>query len=376
MLRGVAGIGKTALAREIAAQAQARGWRTLRVDATEAGRPYPVVSALAERLLLDDAGLLDQVADPARNVLALLTRLAAPARPLPGPLGRHQVVGAIRRLLHAAAGGAPLLLHVDDVHLADDADSDALMQLAIGGGTLGLLLCMRPVARGCALDRGLARLQRAGALQLIELAPLDEDECRRLVQRAAPHVLNEALVARVLDAAQGHPFAAIELARCAATAGDGRLPATTAEAVLARLCDVPAPALMLLKWMALCGDAFEVALVEALATAAQTPPMAALDAALMALGIPPDIPSFEDLMDQGIEYMAAQAASQISIPPEVIEEAKKLDKYAGWVDVDIEALTRQHVGMLSADSVSGSWVTVTGSAATSGTFRGKRESAQ
>jgi hypothetical protein len=63
----------------------------------------------------------------------------------------------------------------------------------------------------------------------------------------------------------------------------------------------------------------------------------ALDAALMALGIPPDVPSFEDLMDQGIEYLAAQAASQISIPPEVIEEAKKLDQYAGWADVDIEA---------------------------------------
>ncbi|MCC7546305.1 MAG: hypothetical protein IT532_00920 [Burkholderiales bacterium] len=181
-----------------------------------------------------------------------------------------------------------MLLHVDDAHLADDADTDALMQLAIGGGALGLLLCMRPVPRGCALDRALARLQRAGALRLIEMAPLDEDECRRLVQRAAPHVLDEALVARVLDAAQGNPFAAIELARCAATAGEDRLPSSTAEAVLARLCDVPAPALMLLKWLALCGDAIEVALVEALAAAAQTPPMEALDAALMECVLVPE----------------------------------------------------------------------------------------
>jgi hypothetical protein len=67
----------------------------------------------------------------------------------------------------------------------------------------------------------------------------------------------------------------------------------------------------------------------------------ALDAALMALGIPPEVPSFEDLMDQGIEYLAAQAASQISIPPEVIEEAKKLDQYAGWAEIDIEAKLKE-----------------------------------
>jgi hypothetical protein len=43
-------------------------------------------------------------------------------------------------------------------------------------------------------------------------------------------------------------------------------------------------------------------------------------------------------------------------------------------DVDIEMLTRQHVGKLSADSVSGSWLSISGNATVSGTFRGKRES--
>jgi len=281
VLRGPAGIGKSALAREIAAQAQARGWHTLRIEAAEAGRAYPVLSGLAERLLLAERALLDRVGEAARQVLALLTPLAAPAPPLPGPLGRHQVVGAVRRLLLAASGGAELLLQVDDAHLADDADADALMQLAVTGGALGLLLCLRPVGADSALGRGLARLQAAGALQLLDLGPLDEDECRRLVQRAAPAPLDDALLARVLAAAQGHPFAAIELARCAAAARDGRLPASTAEAVLARLCDVPDQALALLKWLALCGDAFDVALVESLAPAAQAGAMATLDAALM-----------------------------------------------------------------------------------------------
>ncbi|MPZ49136.1 MAG: hypothetical protein GEU75_07530 [Dehalococcoidia bacterium] len=77
----------------------------------------------------------------------------------------------------------------------------------------------------------------------------------------------------------------------------------------------------------------------------------ALDAALLALGIPPDIPSFEDLMDQGIEYLAAQAASQISIPPEVIEQAKQLNQYAGWADVDIEAKLKQEAEAAIKDNL-------------------------
>lgn len=288
VLRGPGGIGKTALAREIATRAEACGWATLHIEAEEAGRAYPVVSAIAERLLLGERALLDRVGDPARNVLALLTPLAGPARPLPGPLGRHQVVGAIRRLLLACAGGAELLLQVDDVHLADDADTDALMQLAVTGGPLGLLLCTRPVAADSVLGRGLARLQGAGALQVIDLTPLDDIECRRLVQRATHGPLDDALVSRLVAAAQGHPFAAIALARGAMAARDGRLPTSTAEAVVARLCDVPDQALTLLKWLALCGDAFDVALVETLAGVAQVPAMPALDAALVEGVVMPD----------------------------------------------------------------------------------------
>lgn len=288
VLRGPAGIGKTALACQIAAMAHARHWCTLRVDAADLGRAYPVVSTIAERLLLEDRALLDRVGEGAHSVLALLTSLATPAKPLPGPLGRHQVVGAIRRLLVASAGGAERLLQVDDAHLADDADTDVLMQLIMTAGALGVLLCTRPVATDSALGRGLARLHRAGALQLVDLEPLDDDECRRLVQRAAPAPLDDALMSRVLGAAQGHPFAAIELARCAAAARDANLPASTAEAVIARLCDVPASALSLLNWLALCGEAFDVTLVETLAPAAQAPTMPALDAALMEGVLVPD----------------------------------------------------------------------------------------
>jgi DNA-binding SARP family transcriptional activator len=280
VLRGPAGIGKSALGAEIAAQARARGWRTLRVQAMASGRAYAVVAAVGERLLLQDRALLDRIGQAAHAVLAQLTPLAAPAQPLPGPLGRHQVVGALRRLLLAWGAGDEVLLHVDDVHLADDADVDVLLQIAMAGAPVCLLLGVRPPAPASALARGMSRLEQAGALQVLQVQALDDDECRRLVQRAAPAPLNAQTMAHVLRAAQGNPFASIELARCAAAARDERLPANTAQAVLARLCDVPEPVLELLKWLALGGEHVELDTVEALAEAAQTPALPALDAAL------------------------------------------------------------------------------------------------
>ena len=170
------------------------------------GRAYALVTAIAERLLLDDRAALDRIGDAARNVLGLLTPLAAPSRPLPGPLGRHQVLGAIRRLLVASAGGDELLLQVDDVHLAGDADVDVLMQLAMGGAPVCLLLGLRPTASDSVLARGIARLHAAGALQLLELGPLDDDECRRLVQRAASAPLDAEFAARVVGGGTGQPL--------------------------------------------------------------------------------------------------------------------------------------------------------------------------
>jgi DNA-binding SARP family transcriptional activator/tetratricopeptide (TPR) repeat protein len=288
VLRGPGGIGKSALGREIAGQARDRGWHVRRVQATGSGRAYALVAAIAEQLLLDDHAPLDRIGEAARSVLGLLTPLAAPARPLPGPLGRHQVVGAIRRLLVAAAGGADVLLQVDDAQLAGDADVDVLMQLAMSGPPLCLLLGVRPPTADSTLGRGIARLQAGGALKPLDIGPLDDEECRRLVQRASTSPLAAETVARVVGAAQGNPFAAIELSRCAASAHDGRLPASTAQAVLDRLCDVPGEAQALLPWLALCGDSFELATTEAIAGLAQASAMLALDAALTAGVLVPD----------------------------------------------------------------------------------------
>ncbi|MDP2659616.1 MAG: hypothetical protein Q8R28_02650 [Dehalococcoidia bacterium] len=50
-----------------------------------------------------------------------------------------------------------------------------------------------------------------------------------------------------------------------------------------------------------------------------------LDATLVSMGIPPDIPNLDELMDQGLDYMAQQAVAQIGIPEEV---QKQIGPYA------------------------------------------------
>ena len=282
VLRGPAGIGKSAMCHEVAGQAGARGWTVWRVDAVEVGRAYAVITAVVERLILQDRHLLDRISRQDRAVLAMLSAQAAPAIPLSGPLGRHQVVGAVRRLLLAGSAGPAILLQIDDAHLADDADVDVLVQLAASGAPLCIFLATRPIAAGSALARGLTRLQRSGVVQLLELGPLDEQECQALVACAAATALPQALVVRLARAAEGNPFAAIELARCASADTQKSLPGSAAEAITARLCEVPDAALALLKWLALSGDEFDVGLIEALCEEGQLPPHEALEAALAA----------------------------------------------------------------------------------------------
>jgi DNA-binding SARP family transcriptional activator len=281
VLRATAGMGKSALCREVGAMSQARGWQVLRIDAVDTGQTYGTTAAIAERLILAQRDMLDHVGAPARAVLARLSPLAAPGDPLPGALGRHQVVGALRRLLLAWAGGADLLLQVDDAHLIDDADVDVLLQLATAGPPLCLLLCSRPVAPDSALAQGLARLLRAGVLRELPLPAMDAADSRRL----ARHALGTAappddVVDHIVQASEGHPFAIIELARCAGRQPQAALPASAAEAITERLCDVPPDTLVLLRWLALCGDELDAPTVDAMAQLAGLTSLSALDHAL------------------------------------------------------------------------------------------------
>ncbi|MHB9092219.1 MAG: hypothetical protein ACYC7H_12455, partial [Chloroflexota bacterium] len=59
-----------------------------------------------------------------------------------------------------------------------------------------------------------------------------------------------------------------------------------------------------------------------------------LDAALVSMGIPPDIPNLDQLMNEGLDYLAQQTLSQIGLPPEVLNQT---GPYAGMLLSEAEA---------------------------------------
>ncbi len=106
VLRGAAGIGKTAICRRLLELAKNDGWGTVFIAPGDAARPYAVVAEITEQLLRADRRLLEQLSAHARSVLAAVTPLALPAASLPGPLARHEIVGALQALL-VATGPTP-----------------------------------------------------------------------------------------------------------------------------------------------------------------------------------------------------------------------------------------------------------------------------
>ncbi len=229
VVRGSAGIGKSALCRELSDRAAARGWRVLTVRATGADAPYAPIGTAIEQLLVGGRAGLDDLPVRTRSILAELSPSARPAPPLTGALTRHQVVAALRRALALRADAPPTLLRVEDAHLADEATADVLHQLVAGGGDGALLvvLAVRGELMRTSLPAGLVELTGHEATHTLTLGPLTDADVRDLV---APAVSDAADVDGIVEAAGGSPFFALELARDT-TAG---LPPTLGDAVRAR----------------------------------------------------------------------------------------------------------------------------------------------
>lgn len=65
--------------------------------------------------------------------------------------------------------------------------------------------------------------------------------------------------------------------------------------------------------------------------------VAAVDYGMAMMGLPPSLPNFDQLTDMGVDYLAAQVAEQVGVPPEVVahayeiaaESAKKMKQSRG-----------------------------------------------
>ena len=196
VLRGEAGVGKTALLRHLSTAASGcRIARTAGVE-SEMELAYAGLHALCAPML----GRLEQLPDPQRDALSTAFGLSA------GPPPDRFLVGlAVLSLLADAAEEQPLLIMVDDAQWLDRVSAQTLAFVArrLLAERLGLVFALRESGDEHVLE-GLPELVIEG---------LAADEARLLLDTSIAGPLDERVKARILGEARGNPLALIELPR-------------------------------------------------------------------------------------------------------------------------------------------------------------------
>ena len=282
LVRGPMGIGKSAFCREVIGRARAAGWRVISVAATPTGAPYGPIGAAIEQLLVDGRTWLDAVPERTRSILAQLSPLARPASPVQGGLTRHHILAALLRALALSGPGSSTVLCVEDAHLLDEATADALHQLvaASGGDPLLVMLPYRAEWIRTSLPHGIVELGRGDRTLSLQLGPLMDGEIAELVNLAAATLPAPEALARVVDAADGNPFFALELTRALASRANDALPQTVRQAITQRLVGLDPTTLDALTTLAVAQDELDLASVRALTGFDELDAFALLDAAL------------------------------------------------------------------------------------------------
>jgi DNA-binding SARP family transcriptional activator len=272
---GPPGIGKTAVLRWLDRRAEDRGLRVGvgAAAALEGAWPYaPVLEALAD-LCRRYPALLDGLADEYRSEIEGALRGSSPEW---AGESRHQrlFVSAAELLRLAASSGGAVLI-VDDAHDADEGSMRLLHYLsrAAVGERILIVVAHRPWPLRPAMDAMRRSLIGRGTSVPLDLGQLPDEDIRRLAGRAVGK--DRVLLERVVKLAGGNPFAAIELARAAASDDDRGGP--TGALVLRGLRDA---AISALTKVAVLGAEFDTDEYVAVAGVGEAQAYALLDEAL------------------------------------------------------------------------------------------------
>ena len=196
VVRGEAGIGKTALLRYAARQAS--GLRIAEIDGIQAEMELPFAGI--DRLCAPMLESLEVLAAPQQNALRVAFGLATGDAP-----DRFLVALAVLNLLSATAEQRPLLCLVDDAQWLDAVSLEALGFVArrLVAEPMAMIFSLRESATTRALD-GLPQLSVEG---------LDESDARALLSRSVPGLLDDHVRDRIVVETRGNPLALVELSR-------------------------------------------------------------------------------------------------------------------------------------------------------------------
>ncbi|HKE97642.1 MAG TPA: AAA family ATPase [Actinomycetes bacterium] len=228
LLAGEAGIGKSRLARELAAHAASQGATVLagHCDEQPAAAYLPFREALGRHLAAWPADRLHALVGPHGGELtrfwpelaSRLPDLPAPTRERPDTehyLLFEAVTGLLERV---AAGSGPVLLAVDDLHLADEPSLLLLRHLARASRRARLLVvtCRDDEALRPEVTAALDDLVRAPGAEHVALGGLDPGDAAALTEAAVDRPLDAAgtALSQVLHARTGgNPFILGQLLR-------------------------------------------------------------------------------------------------------------------------------------------------------------------
>ncbi len=194
VIRGEAGIGKTALLRYAARQSS--GLRVAELKAVEAEMelPFAGIHQLSATML----DRLDALPAPQRGALGVALGLAAGEAP-----ERFLVGLAVLSLLAAVAEERPLLCLVEDAQWLDAASSQilGLVSRRVRAESVAIVVAVREPAAVHDFD-GLSELRLEG---------LPEQDARALVRSMVSGRLDDRVLDRVVAETRGNPLALLEL---------------------------------------------------------------------------------------------------------------------------------------------------------------------
>jgi type II secretory pathway predicted ATPase ExeA len=199
LITGQAGTGKTRLSEELITYAHLRGVLVLSARSYEGGTPYePIIRMLRECLRIAPA---ERVREALGDYAADLARLAPEVRqklgslpesiPLPPEQERARLFESVTRLFSTLSKTEPILLFVDDLHLADSATLQLLRYLApaVAGERLLLVAAYQSeeANHNPALADMLRQFRRERYVISVETKPLTQQQLTELIQAMAKH---------------------------------------------------------------------------------------------------------------------------------------------------------------------------------------------
>ncbi len=285
MVAGDPGVGKTALADELGAEAVAAGALVLWGRAWDGGGApayWPWLRIMRRLSVERDVSATIDALGP--EACARLARLMPDIVPPPAPGGsaaagdtgagesaaaRFQLFDAVTSLLRSAAASGPLVLILDDLH---GADQPSLLLL----GFLAVHLRDSPILVIGTYREAEARLdpQLAGTLgdiirhgQRLPLRGLRERDVAAVVERVAGRRPSDRVVRAIHEATEGNPFFVDEVVRLLSAEGrldseahvmSLRIPDGVRETIRHRLAPLPDRARKLLLCAAVIGREFRL----------------------------------------------------------------------------------------------------------------------